>query len=43
MEFTLAHNAAGTVTLPMAAAGAHDVNVVAVAPDGSSSDTASTR
>jgi hypothetical protein len=40
---TLAHNAAGTVTLPMAAAGAHDVNVVAVAPDGSSSDTASTR
>jgi hypothetical protein len=40
---TLAHNATGTVTLPISAAGAHDVHVVAVAPDGSSSETATTR
>lgn len=41
--FTLAHNVAGTVTLPITAAGAHDVHAVAVAPDGSSSETATTR
>ena len=40
---TLAHNATGTVTLPISAAGAHDVHVVAVTPDGSSSETATTR
>ena len=39
-SFTLAHNTTGTVTLPMSAAGAHDVHVVAVASDGSSSETA---
>ena len=39
-RFTLAHNTTGTVTLPMAAAGAHDVHAVAVASDGSSSETA---
>jgi hypothetical protein len=38
---TLAHNTAGTVMLPTTAAGAHDVHVVAVASDGSSSETAS--
>jgi hypothetical protein len=42
-SLTLAHHTVGTVTLPMTAAGPHDVHVVAVAPDGSSSDTASTR
>jgi hypothetical protein len=41
--FSLAHKATGTVMLPMTADGAHDVHVVAVAPDGSSSDTASPR
>jgi hypothetical protein len=42
-RFTLAHNTAGTVTLPMTAAGAHEVHAVAVASDGSSSETATTR
>ena len=42
-RFTLAHNTAGTVTLPMTAAGAHDVHAVAVASDGSSSETATIR
>jgi hypothetical protein len=42
-HLTLAHNAKGTVTLPLPAAGAHDVHVVAVAPDGSSSETMTTR
>jgi hypothetical protein len=41
-RFTLAHNTAGTVTLPMTAAGAHDVHAVAVASDGASSETATT-
>ena len=41
-RFTLAHNRAGTVTLPLPAAGAHDVHAVAVASDGSSSKTATT-
>jgi len=36
---TLAHHATGTVILPITAAGAHDVHVVAVARDGSSSET----
>jgi hypothetical protein len=42
-RFTLAHNTVGTVTLPITAAGAHDVHAVAVASDGSSSETATTR
>ena len=42
-RFTLAHNTTGTVTLPMTAAGAHDVHAVAVTSDGSSSETATTR
>jgi hypothetical protein len=41
-SLTLAHNTAGTVTLPMTAAGAHDVHAVAVTSDGSSSATATT-
>jgi hypothetical protein len=40
--FTLAPNTAGTVTLPITAADAHDVHAVATAPDGSSSETATT-
>jgi hypothetical protein len=42
-RFTLAHNTTGTVTLPMTAAGAHDVHAVAVTSDGSSSETVTTR
>jgi hypothetical protein len=42
-RFTLAHNTAGTVTLPMTATGADDVHAVAVTSDGSSSATATTR
>ncbi len=42
-RFTLAHHTVGTVTLPITAAGAHDVHAVAVASDGSSSETATTR
>jgi hypothetical protein len=42
-RFTLAHNTAGTVMLPITAAGAHDVHAVAVTSDGSSSETASAR
>jgi hypothetical protein len=42
-RFTLAHNTSGTVTLPITAAGAHDVHAVAVTADGSSSETASSR
>jgi hypothetical protein len=42
-RFTLAHNNAGTVTLPISAAGAHDVHAVAVTADGSSSETFTTR
>ncbi len=36
---TLTYNAAGTVTLPLSAAQAHDVQVAAVAADGSTSET----
>jgi hypothetical protein len=42
-RFTLAHHTVGMVTLPMTAAGAHDVHAVAVTSDGSSSETATTR
>jgi hypothetical protein len=42
-RFTLAHHTAGTVTLPISAADATEVHAVAVASDGSSSQTATTR